>query len=118
MDRVRVDQASAIKKQPADRQIIKRRRWLLLRNSDNLSAEQSVKLDELLAASAPLALVYLLKTALKEIWFAPNLIERFFNRQFCRLATRCDKPAHRFNAFFQLVSAYIWLLGARPKEGT
>ena len=29
----------------------------------------------MLAANAPLALVYLLKTTLKEIWFAPNIRE-------------------------------------------
>jgi transposase len=75
VDRVRVDQANALKQQPAARQIVKRSRWLLLRNRDNLSAGQSVKLDELLAANAPLAVVYLLKTALKEVWFAPTVRE-------------------------------------------
>lgn len=73
VDRVRVDQANALKDQPAARQVVKRSRWLLLRNHDNLKAEQAVKLDELLAANAPLALVYLLKTALKEIWFARTI---------------------------------------------
>src|SRR5574343_1869354 len=73
VDRVRVDQANALKAQPAARQVIKRARWLLLRNRDNLSDEQAIKLNELLAANAPLALVYLLKTALKEIWFAPSV---------------------------------------------
>ena len=73
VDRVRIDQANALRSQSADRQVVKRSRWLLLRNRDNLSAEQTVKLDDLLAANAPLALVYLLKTALKEIWFAPSV---------------------------------------------
>lgn len=73
VDRVRVDQANALRDQPAARQVIKRSRWLLLRNRGNLDAKQGVKLDELLAANAPLATVYLLKTALKEIWFAPSV---------------------------------------------
>ena len=73
IDRVRVDQANALRDQPAARQVIKRSRWLLLRNRNNLEAAQGVKLDELLAANAPLATVYLLKTALKEIWFAPSV---------------------------------------------
>ena len=73
LDRVRVDQANALKDQSAARQVVKRSRWLLLRNRDNLKTEQAVKLDELLAANVPLALVYLLKTALKEIWFAPTV---------------------------------------------
>lgn len=75
VDRVRVDQANALRDRPAARQVIKKSRWLLLRNRDNLDEAQGVKLDELLAANAPLATVYLLKTALKEIWFAPSVPE-------------------------------------------
>lgn len=75
VDRVRVDQANALREQPAARQVIKRSRWLLLRNRDNLQEEQAVKLDDLLAANAPLATVYLLKTELKEVWFAPSVRE-------------------------------------------
>jgi transposase len=75
IDRVRVDQANALRDQPAARQVIKRSRWLLLRNRNNLDAAQGVRLGELLAANAPLATVYLLKTALKEVWFAPSVPE-------------------------------------------
>lgn len=75
IDRVRVDQANALRNQPAARQVIKRSRWLLLRNRNHLDAAQAVKLDELLAANAPLATVYVLKTALKEIWFAPSVLD-------------------------------------------
>lgn len=75
VDRVRVDQANALHDQPAARQVIKRSRWLLLRNRNNLDETQGIKLDELLAANAPLAKVYLLKTALKEVWFAPSVPE-------------------------------------------
>ena len=73
IDRVRVDQANAIKADQAGRRAIKRSRWILLRNPENLSESQSIKLDELLAANAPLATVYLLKTAIKEIWYAPSV---------------------------------------------
>ena len=73
VDRVRVDQANTLRQQPAARQVIKRSRWLLLRNRDNLKDEQAIRLDELLAANAPLASVYLLKTELKELWFAPSV---------------------------------------------
>lgn len=75
VDRVRVDQANALRQQPAARRVIKRSRWLLLRNRDNLKDEQAIRLDELLAANAPLASVYLLKTELKELWFAPSVRE-------------------------------------------
>ncbi len=72
IDRVRVDQANLLRESPADRKVIKRSRWLLLRNRDNLSAEQSIRLNELLAANAPLTTVYLLKANLKELWYAPS----------------------------------------------
>lgn len=75
VDRVRVDQANALREQPAARKVIKRSRWLLLRNRDNLQDDQAVKLSELLAVNAPLATVYLLKTELKELWFAPSVRE-------------------------------------------
>jgi transposase len=75
IDRVRVDQANALRAEPKARQVIKRSRWLLLRNRANLEADQAVKLDELLAANQPLATVYLLKTELKEIWYAPTVRE-------------------------------------------
>jgi transposase len=54
IDRVRVDQANAVRADRTERRVIKRSRWILLRNPDNLSASQSVKLDELLAANAAL----------------------------------------------------------------
>ncbi len=75
VDRVRVDQANALRDQPSARKVVKRSRWLLLRNRDNLKDDQSIRLDELLAANTPLATVYLLKTELKEIWFAPSVRE-------------------------------------------
>jgi transposase len=75
VDRVRVDQANALRADPKARQVIKRSRWLLLRNRDNLESDHAVKLDELLAANAPLSTVYLLKTELKEVWFAPSIRE-------------------------------------------
>lgn len=72
IDRVRVDQANQLKADRAGHRIIKRSRWLLLRNRENLSEEQAIKLDELLAANAPLTTVYLLKSQLKELWYAPS----------------------------------------------
>ena len=75
IDRVRVDQANTLREDKPARRAVKRGRWLLLRNADNLSAEQAIKLDELLAANAPLTTVYLLKTQLKELWYAPSTHE-------------------------------------------
>lgn len=72
IDRVRVDQANVLKADPSARRVIKRSRWLLLRNRGNLTDEQAVKLDDLLAANAPLTTVYVLNAQLKELWYAPD----------------------------------------------
>lgn len=72
IDRVRVDQANQLRNDRPGRRVVKRSRWLLLRNRDNLSGEQAVRLDELLAANSALTTVYLLKTQLKELWYAPS----------------------------------------------
>ncbi|MNF72236.1 Transposase [compost metagenome] len=75
VDRIRVDQANQLRADRPGRQAIKRSRWLLLRNRDNLEQEHAVRLDELLAANTPLMTVYVLKTQLKELWYAPSEAE-------------------------------------------
>ena len=75
IDRIRVDQANALRHDKPARKVVKQSRWLLLRNRDNLNAEQAVQLEELLAANQPLTTVYVLKDALKEIWYAPSVGE-------------------------------------------
>ena len=75
MDRIRVDQANALKMDKSARRVIKRSRWLLLRNKENLKEEQGVRLQEILDANQSLATVYVLKDALKEVWYAPSVWE-------------------------------------------
>jgi transposase len=75
VDRVRVDQANQLRHDKPGRKIIKRARWLLLRNANNLKAEQAVQLQELLQANQSLMTVYVLKDLLKELWFAPSETE-------------------------------------------
>jgi transposase len=72
IDRVRVDQANQLRDNKKARKVIKRSRWLLLRNPENLPAGHEVKLAELLEANRPLNTVYVMKTALKELWYAPD----------------------------------------------
>lgn len=72
IDRVRVDQANQLRHDKPARKVIKRSRWLLLRNKENLREEQAIKLEELLQANQPLTTVYLLKDQLKELWYAPS----------------------------------------------
>ncbi len=72
IDRVRVDQANSLRSDKFARRVVKRSRWLLLRNQENLSSGQEVQLSELLAANKPLMTVYLLKQQLKDLWYAPD----------------------------------------------
>lgn len=61
-----------MRENPKSRRVIKRSRWLLLRNPENLPEGHDVRLSELLEANQPLNTVYVMKTALKELWYAPN----------------------------------------------
>ncbi|MDH4651973.1 ISL3 family transposase, partial [Pseudomonas sp. BN606] len=75
IDRIRVDQANRLREDKPARKVVKQSRWLLLRNRENLKDGQAVQLQELLDANQPLATVYLLKDALKEVWYAPTVRE-------------------------------------------
>lgn len=68
-----MNQANALKHDKPTRKMIKGSRWMLLRNAKNLKPEQTVRLQELLATNQPLAAVYVLKDALKEIRYAPSV---------------------------------------------
>lgn len=68
IDRVRVNEANRLREDRPARQVVKSSRWLLLRNRDNLTREQTVKLEELLAANQALLVVYLLRDELKRLW--------------------------------------------------
>ena len=70
IDRIRVDQANLLREDKPARKAVKQSRWLLLRNRDNLKDGQAVQLQEA-AANQPLATVYVLKDALKDVWYAP-----------------------------------------------
>ena len=72
IDRVRVDQANVLRHDKPARQAVKRSRWLLLKNPENLGTEQQATLDELLALNQPLMTAYLMKAQLKELWYAPS----------------------------------------------
>ena len=69
IDRVRVDEANRLRHDKPTRKVIKQARWLLLRNPQNLKTpEQTVRLEDLLAANQALMTVYLMKAELKTLW--------------------------------------------------
>ncbi|MDA3913140.1 ISL3 family transposase [Oleiagrimonas sp.] len=124
IDRVRVDQANVLKADPSARRVIKRSRWLLLRNRGNLTDEQAVKLDDLLAANAPLTTVYVLKAQLKELWYAPdeNEARRRWN-EWHRLALDSQLPpliafAKRLAPYLEgIVASSLYRLNTSVLEG-
>ena len=98
IDRIRVDQANLLREDKPARKAVKQSRWLLLRNRDNLRDGQAVQLQELLAANQPLATVYVLKDALKDVWYAPSVREGWRRwRTWLRHARESDlAPLQRF----------------------
>lgn len=98
IDRVRVDEANRLKHDRPMRKVVKRARWLLLRNRDNIPTEQQASLDELLAANQALTTVYIMKAALKELWFADKAWQwRNAWRTWLRMAEQSAvEPLQRF----------------------
>lgn len=77
IDRVRVDQANALRDNLPARRAVKRSRWLLLKNRDKLNEPQEIALKELMQANLPLATVYVLKEQLKELWRCPTVWQAY-----------------------------------------
>lgn len=72
MDRVRVDQANQLKEDKKARRWIKRSRWILLKNRDNLDVNQQSYLDEILSVNHDLMVTHLLGEQLKELWYCDS----------------------------------------------
>ncbi|MBW3166251.1 ISL3 family transposase [Ferrimonas balearica] len=69
IDRVRVDCANELRGDKPARRHVKRGRWVLLKNHENMNDRERSYLDELLAANHSLMVVYLLKEELKALWY-------------------------------------------------
>ncbi|MEZ8704632.1 ISL3 family transposase [Vibrio cyclitrophicus] len=72
MDRVRVDQANQLKDDKSARRWVKRSRWVLLKNRENLNTKQQSYLDEILAINRDLMVTHLLGAQLKELWYCES----------------------------------------------
>ncbi|MBO2632557.1 ISL3 family transposase [Shewanella algae] len=75
IDRVRVDQANQLKHDKPACKRVKRGRWVLLKNRDNLTDKQAGYLNELLESNKSLMTVYLLREQLKEMWYCTDEAE-------------------------------------------
>ncbi len=98
IDRVRVDEANRLRQDKAARRLVKSSRWLLLRNRDNVTDDDAVRLDELLAANRQLMTVYVLKDDLKQLWRYRHAgyARRFWNQWYGRAVRSRIPPLVRF----------------------
>lgn len=124
IDRVRVDEANRLRDDRPARRVVKTSRWLLLRNRENVPADQAVKLDELLAANRALLTVYLLKDDLKQLWrYRSEAWARKFWHRWKRRALRSGLEPLRI--FVRRLEPYLpgilahcrWPLGTNLVEG-
>lgn len=98
VDRVRVDQANRLRHDKKARRVIKGSRWLLLRNAENVTGDEQIRLTELLKANRPLMTVYVLKDDLKHLWDYRyrGAAEKFWKRWYSRAIRSRIEPLKRF----------------------
>ena len=98
IDRVRVDEANRLRADRGARRVVKSSRWLLLRNRSGLDKQQSVRLDELLAANQSLLTVYVLRDELKRLWFyrRQGWAERAWRQWYQQAMDSGIEPLRRF----------------------
>lgn len=124
ISRVRVDTANQLRQDKPARRVVKQAHWLLLRNRQSLSGTEQVRLDEVLAANAPLMTSYLMKEQLKALWTAPTAWEwRSRWRQWLAHAEQSAIPAlQRFARTLRpywrgIVSRVRWPMHTGQLEG-
>lgn len=124
IDRVRVDEANRLRDDKPARRVVKTSRWLLLRNRENVSPDQLVQLEDLLAANRALLTVYLLKDDLKQLWrYRSEAWARKFWRDWKRRALRSGlEPlkifVRRLEPYLPGILAHCrWPLGTNLVEG-
>jgi transposase len=124
IDRVRVDEANRLKQDRPLRRVVKRARWLLLRNRENIPSTQQASLDELLAANQALMTVYIMKASLKELWQAKTAWQwRSAWRTWLKMAHDSEieplrKFANKLKAYWRGIVARVrWPMHTGQLEG-
>ena len=124
IDRVRVDEANRLKQDRPMRRVVKRARWLLLRNRENIPPAQQTGLDELLAANQSLMTVYIMKASLKELWQAETAWQwRSAWRTWMKMAYDSEieplcKFANKLKAYWRGIVARVrWPMHTGQLEG-
>jgi len=125
LDRIRVDEANRLRKDPAARKVIKGSRWLLLANKENLGRrENRIRLKELLAANWALMKAYVMREDLKRLWRYkyPKAARRFFEAWYRRAIYSKIEPLKRFARMLKEQLAHViahcrWPLHTSLLEG-
>ena len=88
LDQVRAEETSRLKREGLD-PVLKKSRWLLLRRSQNLGAEQHFRLRDLLRYNLKTVRAYLLKEAFQQLWDynSPAWAGKFLD-EWCRQTLR------------------------------
>ena len=88
LDQVRTEEAGRLKREGRD-PVLKKSRWLLLRRSENLGAEQHFRLRDLLRYNLKTVRAYLLKEAFQQLWDynSPSWAGKFLD-EWCRQTMR------------------------------
>jgi transposase len=87
-----------VRENPSAREVVKGSRWLLLRNRQNVSRSDRLKLDELLRANRAPATVSVLKDDLKALWDYPyaGAAQRFWEEWYGRAIHSRMEPLKKF----------------------
>lgn len=124
IDRVRVDQANALRHDKVNRRVVKSARWLLLRNAQSLQPEGRVALKELLQANRSLSVVYLMRDELKALWHyryvasAEKLWRQWYHRAVCSRIEPLKRFARRLKPYIAGILAHCrYPLGTNLIEG-
>ena len=124
IDRVRVDQANALREDPRARHVVKSARWLLLKNRDSLRPGEDVELEELLAANHVLFVVHVLRDALKDLWsyrhtgYAARAWQSWYRKALRSQIAPLIRFARRLRPYLAGILAHCrWPLGTNLIEG-
>ena len=110
-----------------DKKVLKKTRWLLLKNPENLDPKKNERerLDEALRMNQPLATVYYMKEDLRQIWEQPDKATAtlVFNDWIRRAEASCIKILQKFASTLArhrtgILAYYDCRISTGPLEGT
>lgn len=117
IDRLRVSEAG--KQNKAGKEVFEGTRWLLLRNQENLKAEERADLDKLLKLNQKLAKAHLLKEQLREVFKGPTARSRLKRFSLWRKQLRGIRGAPSLKTFAKKMEAWRpYILNALREQVT